>query len=139
MKYTPDDIYNYIIKNQLESSFLSSLVSYKQNFSIAEITDARFKARENNCRLFSTSYSLNIKIEDDEIIAALMTNMYVSAFISRFGDTYNVHFLTHPCTVDDKSLHEDKILQRVIRYMIMSTIVTLRLDDPAKVDAYIGR
>lgn len=60
-----------------------------------------------------------------------------SAFVSRFNDSYNIHFLIHPCKEADKADYEDEILNRVIRYMIMNTIVSLRLDSPEKIDDYI--
>ena len=135
--FTPIDIYNYIISNGLEGDFLSKVMQHKDNYSIAEITDARFKRSPGNLRLFSDAYSLNVKITDEEVSAALLKGLYVSAFISRSGDSRNLHFLINPCTEAEKPGCEDLILERVVRYMIMSTIVTLRLDTPGKVDGYL--
>ena len=83
-------------------------------------------------------YKINIQITDDDIITAVMNGLYVSAFISRQGDAYNVHFLVHAYPENMKSQFEDEILKEVLRYMIMMTIVRLRLDTPEKVEEYLG-
>ena len=123
MAYTPNDIYDYIIENDRESEFLQAITLHKQNFSIGEITEM---------------YKINIQITDDDIITAVMNGLYVSAFISRQGDAYNVHFLVHAYPENMKSQFDDEILKEVLRYMIMMTIVRLRLDTPEKVEEYLG-
>ena len=67
-----------------------------------------------------------------------MNEKVLSAFISRQGDVYNVHFLVHAYPENMKSQFEDEILKEVLRYMIMMTIVRLRLDTPEKVEKYLG-
>ena len=83
-------------------------------------------------------YISPIQITDDDIITAVMNGLYVSAFISRQGDAYNVHFLVHAYPENMKSQFDDEILKEVLRYMIMMTIVRLRLDTPEKVEEYLG-
>ena len=83
-------------------------------------------------------YKINMQITDDDIITAVMNGLYVSAFISRQGDAYNVHFLVHAYPENMKSQFDDEILKEVLRYMIMMTIVRLRLDTPEKVEEYLG-
>ena len=139
MKYTPTDIYGYIKEHNYESDFVLALMNYKQGYSIGEITDASYKSKTQGWYLHSDSYNLNIKIEDDDVLTALMNGLYVSTFISRFEDEYNVHFLVHQYPTKMKSQFEEAILDEVIRYMIMMTIVRLRLDTPQKVDEYLGR
>ena len=51
---------------------------------------------------------------------------------------YNVHFLVHAYPENMKSQFENETLKEVLRYMIMMTIVRLRLDTPDKVEEYLG-
>ena len=83
-------------------------------------------------------YISPIQITDDDILTAIMNGLYVSAFISRQGDAYNVHFLVHAYPENMKSQFDEEILKEVLRYMIMMTIVRLRLDTPEKVEEYLG-
>lgn len=119
MAYTPNDIYDYIIENDRESEFLQAITLHKQNFSIGEITDRRFLVKEDKTvKFISKMYKINIQITDDDIITAVMNGLYVSAFISRQGDAYNVHFLVHAYPENMKSQFDDEILKEVLRYMI---------------------
>lgn len=138
MAYTPGDIYQYIVDNNKETKFLQAITNRRQNYSIAEITDKKIRIKEGNqVKFISTLYKINTQITDDDIITAVLNGLYVSAFISRYQDEYNVHFLVHPYPETMKSQFEDTILSDVLRYMIMMTIVRLRLDTPQKVDEYL--
>lgn len=138
MAYTPGDIYQYIVDNNKETEFLQAITKRRQNYSIAEITDKKFRIKEGNqVKFISPLYKINTQITDDDIITAVLNGLYVSAFISRYQDEYNVHFLVHPYPEAMKSQFEDTILSDVLRYMIMMTIVRLRLDTPQKVDEYL--
>lgn len=139
MSYTPSDIYKYVKENDYESDFMVALSLNKNNFSIGEITDARYKKKEKGWYLHSDSYHLNILMEDDDVITALTNELYVSTFISRYQDSYNVHFLVHQYPQSMKSQFDDQILNEVVRYMVMMTIIRLRLDTPKKVDEYLGK
>ena len=138
MAYTPGDIYQYIVDNNKETEFLQAITNRRQNYSIAEITDKKFRIKEGNqVKFISPLYKINTQITDDDIITAVLNGLYVSAFISRYQDEYNVHFLVHTYPETMKSQFEDTILSDVLRYMIMMTIVRLRLDTPQKVDEYL--
>lgn len=138
MTYTPKDIYDYIMKEEKETEFLQMITNHKHNFSIAEITDKRFRIKEDNTiKFISKMYQIHMKIPDDDIVTAVLNGLYVSAFISRYENDYNVHFLVHRYPESMKSQYEDEILSEVIRYMIMMTIVRLRLDTHQKVNEYI--
>lgn len=139
MNLTPRDIYNYIMEEDMEAEFLAALQLNKYNFSIAEIVDAKFDVEDGKVFLRAPSYQLDLEITDDEIAGAVKNALYVSTFISRKEDVYNVHFLVHQVPVLMKPQSEDEILEAVIRYMVMNTIVALRLDHPDKVKQYIGR
>ncbi len=139
MNYTPKDIINYIYTNKLDTDFLFALTNHVQNFSIGEITDKKIIKRSADYYLVSKSYSLDIKLTDDEILTAAINGLYISAFISRKDDKYNVHFLVHQYPESMKAQFEEEIMKDVINYMISSTILALRLDSPEKVDKYIGR
>lgn len=138
MNYTPKDILQYVYDNKLDADFILSLTNHVQNFSIGEITDKQIIKRGEEYYFVSKSYSLDIKITDDEILTAAMNGLYISAFISRKENKYNIHFLVHQYPEKMKSQFENQITQEVIHYMIQGTIIALRLDTPAKVKEYIG-
>lgn len=137
MSYTPKDILNYIYEKGLDSDFLLALASHKQNFSIGEITDKKIEKRDGDYYLISKSYRIDIKLTDDEILTAAINGLYISAFVSRKNNQYNVHFLVHRYPESMKSKFEDEITKDVIDYMIHGTIMALRLDTPEKIDDYI--
>ena len=139
MNYTPRDILNYIYSSKLDTAFLFALTNHVQNFSIGEITDKQIVKRDDDYYLVSKAYSLDIKLTDDEILTAAINGLYISAFISRKDDKYNVHFLVHQYPESMKAQFEEAIMNEVINYMISTTILALRLDSPAKVNQYIGR
>lgn len=138
MNYTPVDILNHVKSSGLEYKFMNALAYYKMGYSIGEITDREYIVKDNVCRMKSPSFSLNLKLDDEEIVAALKADMYVSAFICRKDNDYSVHFLVHKCRNSEKSDNEEAIAQEVVDYMILRTIVALRLDSYKKVDEYIG-
>lgn len=134
---TPQDIYQYVVQSGKESAFLSAIMLQKQEFSIAEIPDTVF-CMDDGVRLRSRQYGLDLAIEDESIAAAVRSEVYITAFISRHRENYQVHFLVHPCPAAQKQQHEEQIAQEVVRYMILKTIVALRLTTWRKVDEYIG-
>lgn len=135
---TPRDIYNYVVQSGKESEFLTAIMLHRQGYSIAEIADAHFADEDGVCRLCSKQYKLNLTIADGEIIAAVRTGLYITAFISRQDEQYQIHFLVHRCLSGQKAELEEEIAREVVRYMIMKTIVALRLSTWRKVDEYIG-
>lgn len=139
MGYTPADILDYILENELEADFMVSLAHHVGDYTIAEITDGVFKEKDGEFKLKSATYKINLPIDDDEIKAALRVGAYVSAFISRFNNIFQVHFFIHGFMAEDKALHEEEILKAVIQYMIFKTVIALRLDTPDKVKKYIGK
>lgn len=136
---TPQDIYDYVVKNGKESDFLSAILLQKDNYSIAEIADAVFSQDDTGCRLRSQQYRLNLPIVDEQIGAAVRSGRYLSAFISRQEDQYQLHFLVHRCQADQKSQFEEEIARAVVRYLILKTIVALRLTTWRKVDEYLEK
>lgn len=138
MSYRPRDIVNYIHDNDLDIDMIMSVTNQVQNFSIGEITDKEIVKRNGSFYLVSKSYALNMEIVDDEILTAVINRLYVSAFISRNGDSYNIHFLVHKYPESMKERFEDEITKEVIDYIILGTVKALRLDTPEKVKAYIS-
>ena len=136
MGYSPRDILNYVYEKELDTDFLLAIASHKQNFSIGEITDRKIEKRGQDYYLVSKSYKLDIKLTDDEILTAAMNGLYISAFIPRKDEQYNVHFLVHRYPDSMKSKFEEEITKEVVDYMIGGTIMALRLDTPQKVDEY---
>ena len=116
---TPTDCYNYIIENDFEMPVLGAMMNHVGGYSIAEIADGRFHNR-------------------DEIVTAVLNGLYVSAFISRNQDKYQIHFLVSGYPVDMKCRYEEHIAKGVVKYMIMSTIVACRLDSEKKLKEYIA-
>lgn len=135
---SPKDIYRYIIDSGRESDFLTCILLHKQNYSIAELPDAVFSQDEGQWRLQSKTYHLNMPVNDPEILAAAANGLYITVFLSRKEEQYQLHFLTHPYPAALKPRFEEDIAKEVVRYMILKTVVALRLDTPEKVDAYLG-
>ncbi|MCQ2442548.1 MAG: hypothetical protein MJ077_05400 [Oscillospiraceae bacterium] len=138
MSYSPRDILQYVYEEKLESAFLSALMQNKGNYSIAELTDKVITQTEKGWRLLSKAYGIDIPVEDEGVIAARCNDLYVSAFLSRKDNTRQIHFLAHPYPRLLKSRFEEEIFQEVVQYMLLRTIVALRLDTPEKVRAYVG-
>ncbi len=122
----------------MEFRFMSAVTMQVDGYSIAEIPDKRFVQVKGEHRLKSILYKLNVPVQDEDIITAVMNQLYVSAFISRKEETYQIHFLVHRYPISMKEKFEEEITKEVIRYMIYKTILALRLDTPEKVKAYCG-
>lgn len=135
---TPYDILKYITENNLESNFLTSIQLHKNNYSISEIADKRFKEKDGEYKFISNLYKINVNIDDDEIITAIINKLYITPFISRQNDSFQLHFLVHKYPEDMKPRFEDEIAHEVVEYMMLKTIVALRLDEIKKVDEYIS-
>lgn len=136
MNYTPKDMLKYVLDKDLEAAFLGSLATNTGNYSIGEITDVKWTRDGGSCILKSDSYNLDMPITDDQIVTAVCNQLYVSAFISRHESKYDLHFLVHQYPISMKPQFEDEITHAVIQYMIMKTIIALRLDSPEKIDKY---
>lgn len=137
MAYSPIDILDYVLDNGKEADFMVSITMHKGGYSIGEITDLKLKWKEERLKMFSKTYSINQDVTDTDIMIASKAGKYISAFLSRFGDMYQVHFLVHDCMEEDKEANEDEIAMRVIQYMILKTIKQLRFDTPEKVEQYL--
>lgn len=135
---TPQDIYNYVVRSGKESEFLTAIMLQTRQYSISEIADAVFLIEDGICRLQSKQYRLNLEIPDEDIAVAVHNRLYVTAFISRHEEQYQVHFLVHQYPAAMKAQFEEQIAREVVRYMILKTIVALRLTTWKKVDEYIG-
>ena len=106
---TPTDCYNYIIENDLEMPVLGAMMNHVGGYSIAEIADGRFHNRDGEVSFSSPGYKINIPVTDDEIVTAVLNGLYVSAFISRNQDKYQIHFLVSGYPVDMKCRYEEHI------------------------------
>lgn len=137
MGYTPVEILDYVIDNEKEADFMVSMTMHKYGYSIGEITDVIFKWKDDHLKMISKAYKLNQIIDDPDIVIAAQAGKYISSFISRYNDAYQIHFLVHDCMKEDKEKYDDEITKRVIQYMIFKTIKQLRLDTPEKVDSYL--
>lgn len=135
--YTPYDMLDYVYKKDFTKDFLMSVTRNVGGYSIGEIVDKEFcTAATGELRFKSAGYGIDVAIDDADVFAAVMNKQYVSAFISRLGDKYNVHFLVHKFKSAEKASFEDNILDEVLRYMILHTIVALRLDNKEKIRKY---
>lgn len=138
MAYSPADILRYVYDNELDFAFMNAIMMQQGGYSIAEVSDKRFVQVKEEYRLKSVLYKLNVTVTDDEIITAILNQMYISTFISRMGESYQIHFLVHRYPISMKERFEEEITKEVVQYMIAKTIVTLRLDTPAKIKEYLG-
>lgn len=139
MNYTPRQIVDFIFEENLEADFLATMQLHKCDFSIGEIPDKKFLLKDGKCFFKSKMYEINTEISDEDIITAVHNGLYVSAFISRKSQKYNVHFLVHEYPSSMKERFEDEITRDVVRYMITATVVALRLDSKEKVKDYIKK
>lgn len=135
---TPRDILNYILDNKLDLDFMAAVARQKGGFSIAEIADRTYKKMgSGSYHIVSKSYGLDMLIDDDDVFTALANGLYVSAFVSRKDNSYNLHFLVHKYPESMKPRFEEEILKDCVEYMILNTVVSLRLDSEKKVDEFI--
>ena len=137
MAFTPIDILDYVIDNEKEADFLVAITMHKKGYSIGEITDQKFITKDDKLFIRSKTYNIYQEVNDMDIIVAEKAGKYISAFLSRYNDMYQLHFLVHDCMAEDKERYEDDIAKRVVQYMILKTIKQLRLDTPKKVEEYI--
>ena len=139
---TPGDILQYVLDNNYESDFMTAMAMHVGGYSISEIADGKFKEykaadKKGQYKFLSNEYKINVDIEDDQIITAIINGLYISSFISRKDDSYNVHFMVHQYPLSMKDRFDEIIVKEVVQYMIMRTIVALRLDTEKKVDDYL--
>lgn len=137
MAYSPIDILDYILDNEKDADFMVAITMHKGGYSIGEITDLKLKWKDDKLLMISPTYKIKQEVMDPDIMIASKAGKYISAFISRFGEAYQIHFLVHDCMTEDKEANEDEIAMRVIQYMILKTIKQLRLDTPEKVEQYL--
>lgn len=134
--YTPYDMLNYVIEHKMEASFFTALSMHVGNYSIGEIADKEFEEKNGKYYFCSKSFKIRVEVTDEDVITAFLNKLYVSAFISRQDETYQVHFLVHRYPESMKSQFDDKITDEVVQYMILKTIVALRLDTKEKIRKY---
>ena len=136
---TPKEMLDFVYDNCLDTDFVTSIMMNKMNYSIGEIYDKKYVRRENVFYLKSEGYRLNEAIEDDDIFTALSNGLYVSAFVSRFDNSYRIHFLVHRYPESMKARFEEEITKEVVQYMIYNTIIALKLDNEEKIKNYCGK
>ncbi len=136
---TPRDILEYIISEGLESEFLLSVSRFKNNYTIGEIGDGRFTVKDGVTYFRSKGFNINVPVDDDNVAAAVADKQYISAFISRKYDAYQVHFLVHKYPESMKTQFDEIIVKEVIQYMILKTVVALRLDTFEKVNEFVTK
>lgn len=139
---SPNEAYEYIMENNLETDVLSVMMTHTMDYSIAEIADGSFKIEEEadgrKVTFVSKGYKIDVPVTDDEIVTAALNGLYISAFISRKADNYNVHFLVSGYPAKMKAMFEEEIARNVVRYMILSTVVACGLNSEKKIREYIG-
>lgn len=136
---TPTEAYNYIMENHLEVDFFSSMMMHKCDFTIAEIADGKFVVDNSYVFFRSKGYNINIQIEDEEIAAAAKNGLYISSFISKKSSNRNVHFLVSMYPASMKGQFEEEIVQDVVKYMIISTVVACNLNEETKIGDFCGK
>lgn len=136
-KYMPRDILNYVIEQEKESDFMISMTRHVGGYSIGEIVDKEFVEKNGKFRFRSKGYEINVELQDEDVITAVLNKLYVSAFISRQGEVFQAHFLVHQYPESMKERFEEVICKEVIQYMILKTIIALRLDNYDKVENYL--
>lgn len=136
MEYTPVDMLKYVLDHDLEASFLTAVSMHVGGYSIGEITDKVFEEKDGKFLFKSKAYGIDIELNDEDVYTAFRNGLYVSAFISRKDSEYQVHFLVHRYPISMKGDFEEAITAEVVQYMILKTIVALRLDNKEKIRKY---
>lgn len=132
------EIVDYIFDNGLEMDFYSQVMMHKGGYSIMEIGDAKFVRFGGEVQFKSENFKLSIAITDDDIITAVNNRLYISSFIARMNEDYQVSFFVHNFPTSMKERFEERLAKDVMRYMISNAVFTLKLDSIAKVKEYIG-
>ena len=122
MNYSPVDILDYVLSNDKDADFMLSISLHKQGYSIGEIPDLKLVWINDQLIMKSNAYNLEQTVADMDIMIASKSGKYISAFISRYSENYQIHFLVHECLLDEKPKFEDDIANRVVQYMILKTI-----------------
>ena len=139
MKYSPNEMLEHIKERELVFDFINSLACHVKNYTIAEITDGKFEKEEEGYYYKSKNYGIDIPVTDDGILTAVINGIYVSVFLSRHDNDYQVHFLVHKYPKSMKSRFEEEITDDVIDYMIVQAIVELNIDTLGKLRSYLER
>ena len=116
---------------------MNQILRCKNDYTIAEITDAEFVKGYGTITLTSQNYGIRVPLKDDEISQAIRSGQAVTAFVSRYKNEGQVHFLVHAYPADELEHHQEEITQGIIRYMILRTIVKFRLDTAEKIIEYL--
>lgn len=136
MEYTPVDMLKYVLEHDMEASFLTAVSMHVGGYSIGEIGDKEFEEKNGRYYFKSKAYDINVELTDDDVITAVHNGLYVSAFISRKNNDFQVHFMVHGYPVSMKPEFEDTITAESVQYMILKTIIALRLDNKEKIRKY---
>lgn len=132
------ELVDYIFDNGLEMDFYSQVMLHKGGYSIMEIADAKFVRFGSEVQFNSESFKVKLAVTDDDIVTAVCNRLYISCFIARMGEEYQVSFLVHRYPISMKERFAEQIAVEVMRYMISNAIVSLKLDTLDKIKAYIG-
>lgn len=132
------EIVDYIFDNGLEMDFYNQVMLHKGGYSIMEIGDARFVRFGDEVQFKSDNFKLSLAINDDDIITAVNNRLYISSFIARINEDYQVSFLVHNYPISMKDRFAEQLARDVMKYMISNAVFTLRLDTIDKVKEYIG-
>jgi len=135
----PRDILEYIVTEGIESEFLLSVSRFKDGYTIGEIGDKQFYECEGGLHFKSKGFNIDVPVSDENVASAIAKKQYISAFLSRKNSEYQVHFLVHKYPESMKAQFDEIIVQEVIQYMILKTVIALRLDTVEKVNGYITK
>lgn len=134
---TPVSMLQYVLANELEADFLTAMQLHKGNYTIAEIADGEFLHFENQVRFRSKAYGINVELTDDDVLTGVANGLVITAFLSRQDDRKQLHFLVHDYPESMKEQFSEEMVRKIVQYMILKTIVALRLDSEEKIRTYI--
>lgn len=137
MRYSVEEMCQYMKDEELVIPVLHANRVCKNRYSIMEIFDAKFQREGDKVRLISKDLDLYELMEDDNIITAVINEIYLTAFVERNQDAYFVHVLVSKYPRCLKKRYEKEIFDEVIDYMLQQIIKSQNLTTKGRLMKYI--
>lgn len=137
MRYSVEEMCQYMKDEELVIPVLHANRVCKNRYSIMEIFDAEFQREGDKVRLISKDLDLYELMEDDNIITAVINEIYLTAFVERNQDAYFVHVLVSKYPRCLKKRYEKEIFDEMIDYMLQQIIKSQNLTTKGRLMKYI--
>lgn len=131
MKYTPDELYNYVIKNDLKFDFINATMNNNKDFAMLLIETEFIK---NDSKIFLKYGEMElIEITDKNLLKSIENKDNISIFISKLKDEYTVHYLV----LD--TFNQDEIDINITEFIIKTTLEILEINTKGKLKVFLEK